>query len=59
MATKRSNGTWVAPRSGGYTAKVPASRTRSAVTGRFVKPPPPSGRAAVSDGRRTKDTSDG
>jgi len=52
MATKRGKSTWVAPRSGGYSA------SKSAVTGRFVssngtksksaKPNPPSGRASAA-----------
>lgn len=46
MATKRNKSTWVAPRSGGYSA-------RSAVSGRFVKsksvkPNPPTGRGSAS-----------
>jgi hypothetical protein len=52
MATKRGKTTWVAPRSGGYSA------SKSAATGRLVssngdgskpeKPSPPRGRAAAS-----------
>ncbi len=69
MATKRSNQTWIAPRSGGYSA-------RSAVTGRSVrasttsrqgatvterthgKPAPPAGPAAASAVRASKDSGD-
>jgi hypothetical protein len=52
MATKRGKATWVAPRSGGYSA------SKSAATGRFVgsngtgaksaKPNPPGGRASAA-----------
>jgi hypothetical protein len=42
MTTKRTKEGWVAPRSGGYSA-------RSAVTGRFsAKPVPPKGRGSAS-----------
>lgn len=42
MDVKRTKEGWVAPRSGGYSA-------RSAVTGRFVtKPAPPKGRGSAS-----------
>lgn len=49
MATKRSKSTWVAPRSGGYSARS----VRSAVSGRYVKsksvkPSPPTGRGSAS-----------
>lgn len=52
MATKRSKATWVAPRSGGYSA------SKSAASGRIVsangtksktaKPSPPRGRASAA-----------
>lgn len=59
MATKRSNQSWVAPRSGGYSAKNPASsRSQSADTGRFRKTAPPSGPGAASDTRNGRDSSD-
>ncbi|MDP9397509.1 MAG: hypothetical protein M3P96_06625 [Actinomycetota bacterium] len=66
MATKRSNQSWGAPRSGGYSARSTGNgRGRSAVTGRFVdqstgtgKPAPPKGRGAASDGRAREASSD-
>lgn len=47
MATKRDTGPWLAPRSGGYTARaaVPSAPGKPAAV---VKPLPPKGRAAPS-----------
>lgn len=63
MSSERSKTGWSAPRTGGYSARVPSksvltgrsSGAGTSVTAKYTKPSPPKGRAAASKPTKSGD----